>query len=526
MKTHTLFSLAIIVLGLLGSCATKEKTPNSKRPNIIVLLTDDQRTNTLSCYNSNCPITTPNIDKLANEGVRFNKAFVTTPICAVSRASIISGRYASSTGVHYFNTPLPDTIFQKSYPLLMKQAGYFTGMLGKYGVGVTPMVKESFDVFDAQQGQGPAFREYQGKKMHDTEWLTVKTKEFLDRVPKDKPFCLQVNYKEPHNSSSVAPEDDKLLDNFTFKRVALDNEKEFEKLPERVKLGHSHAYEYFQLMGTPEILNDYMRSYYEKIKGVDKSVGEILQNLEDTGLANNTVIIFLSDHGTHFGEKQLAGKWTPYDESLGIPFIVYDPRNKTNKRRVSDKLVLNIDVAPSLLDLAGYKNATGMDGESIVPLLDDDKVEWRTRFAYEHYCAPSGIPYYLPRHEGMRTENDKYVYWVDFEEKDEEYFDLIKDPQETNNLIANPDYTSQILELKSQFFQWRKDNPIDYNYYPNDKGFEALATQVNWKKLKKQRLGIYTKIEAEIKRLGITWQLAEENWEVRYEICKKVKFWY
>ena len=182
---------------MLISACTKTDGP----PNIIILLTDDQRMSSLSCYDESIPIETPHIDRLAGEGIRFDNGFVVTPICAVSRANIITGRYACNNRVHDFGVPIPEEIFEESYPAQLKKAGYFVGALGKYGVGVTPQVKETFDVFEAQSGQGPRFRDYQGKKMHDAEWLSVKTREFLDAVPENTPFCVQVNYKEPHGST-------------------------------------------------------------------------------------------------------------------------------------------------------------------------------------------------------------------------------------------------------------------------------------------------------------------------------------
>ena len=198
----------LMIAGMIFSACAEVNEP----PNIIVLLTDDQATKSMSCYDDDCVIQTPHIDKLADLGVRFDNGFVVTPICAVSRASIITGRYACNNRIHDFGTPIPEDVFADCYPAQLKKAGYFVGALGKYGVGVTPLVTETFDVFEAQAGQGPRFRDYKGKRMHDTEWLTVKTMEFLDAVPENKPFCVQVNYKEPHGTARPAPEDDDHLE--------------------------------------------------------------------------------------------------------------------------------------------------------------------------------------------------------------------------------------------------------------------------------------------------------------------------
>ncbi len=495
-----------------------------KRPNIIVMLTDDQRPATLTCYDEDSPIETPNIDRLATSGILFNNGFVTTPICCVSRASIITGRYAANHRMHNFNTPIDDSIFADSYPAHLKNAGYFTGALGKHGVGVTQLVRESYDVFEAQAGQGPAFRDYQGKKMHDAEWLTVKTFEFLDQVPEDQPFCLQVNYKEPHGTSVPAPEDDDLLENFFFERVAMDSEEEFKKVPLRVQQGLSR-WAYDNEYNKDGDINWFMRMYHEKIVSVERSVGIIMKGLEERGLAENTVILFLSDHGYHYGEKQLSGKWTPYDESLRIPFIVYDPRNKNHKGEVLDEMVLNIDLAPTILELAGLEVPATMDGRSMLPLMQGKEESWRTVFFFEHYCSPPPIPVYLPRHEGIRTGTEKYVRWVDMGNVVEEYFHLDNDPLEAKNLVGDPEYASGLKAISKSFDQWRDENPVNYEHKPD--GLPHFDSKdIDWAYFAEKLPEKYARIKAEIDRLGVTWQQAEDDWEIRYEIGLKAEYWY
>lgn len=509
-----LFALACM---LFSSCSKTNQPPN-----IIVILTDDQRINSLSCYDRDIPIETSNIDRLAMEGIRFSNGFVTTPICVVSRASIITGRYASNNRVHDFGVPIPKEIFVESYPACLKKAGYIVGSLGKYGVGVTPQVMETFDVFEAQAGQGPRFREYKGKNMHDSEWLTVKTNEFLDAVPENKPFCVQVNYKEPHGSTIPAPKEDDLLKDFIFEKVEMDNPEEFKKLPDLVKNSLARV-DYF-VDGDGGNLNAYKRNYYEMILSVDRSVGEIVKSLEDRGLADNTVIIFLSDHGLHLGEKELLGKWTPYDESLRIPFIVYDPRKKSGKGNVLDEMVLNIDVAPTILELAGIEVPAAMDGRSMVSLLDGKEKSWRNEFFYEHYCSVPTVGSYLPRNEGIRTEKDKYVSWIDFEGT-EEYFDLANDPKESNNLIANPEHKSRIKTLREKFMEWREKNPSNYEHVHN--GIPHFATEnIDWEKFKELAPQHFGRIKAAVEELDVTWEQAEKDWEIRYQVCKKARYWY
>jgi arylsulfatase A-like enzyme len=524
-----------VFLALAGGLSVLGEHP---RPNFIVLLTDDQRLDTLGCYNTRCPIQTPNIDRLAKEGIRFDNGFVTTPICVASRASILTGRYANNAGVHEFLVAMPQDSFVQSYPVHLRNAGYFTGMLGKYGVGITKEQEQSFDVYDGQAAQGPSFRDYKGRKVHDSEWLTLRTEEFLDLVPRGKPFVLQVNYKAPHGSLAVAPEDEGLLAGHRFERHPMDNPQENLKLPEFIRnsyLEHCYRRE-FNVDGDH---NPFLRSYYEKIVSVERSVGKILELLEQRGLADNTVIIFLSDHGVHFGEKQLYGKWTPYEASLRIPFIVYDPRPQARKKAIDDRMVLNLDIAPTLLDLAGVKVPDIMDGKSLVPLLTPDSgslspdprpltpENWRDHFFFEHFTSPAPAARYIPRNEGVRLTDRKYIRWIDPQASGaEEFYNLQSDPEEINNLIARPEYMKKAAEARSLFESWRKENPSTYTYDSYGRRSQALAPEIDWAKFRQVRPKEYAKIAAEVARLGVTWEQAMSDWSIRFEISSKAGYWY
>ena len=503
----------------------------SRSPNFLVLLTDDQRTDTLSVYNSDCSIQTPNLDRLAQEGIRFDHGFATSPICSVSRACILSGRYETNARMHQFQTPLPEDVFEQTYPMILGENGYYTGQLGKYGVGIRPEEKKRYDVFEAQERQGPAFREYKGRKMHDAEWLTVKTEEFLERVPKGKPFCLQVNYKEPHPSAGVAPEDAGVLAGHDYPRGPQDTPEAFARLPEFVQKGYGRLC-YTEMYNKGGDHNSYMRKYHEKILSVDRSVGQIMQMLHQRGLAENTVVVFLSDHGTHFGEKQLAAKWTPYEQSLRIPFIIHDPRPGARKGGISDEMVFNIDVAPTLLDLAGVSVPDEMDGTSLVPLISDARPltseNWRDHFFYENFCSPSGVRAYIPRNVGVRTTSMKYVRWTDMEPAIEELYDLRNDPMEMKNLASNPEYREQFAQLRAQYDAWREANPSTYVYDSYGVGFRAQAgaPEIDWERFREAKPEIYEKIKVQVEKLGVTWERAMNDPDVRAKICSRVGYWY
>jgi len=524
MIKKTLWSGAVLSAGMVCGGA-------QSRPNFLILLTDDQRLNTLGVYDANCPIETPNIDRLANEGIRFDNGFVTTPICCVSRASILTGRYAANTRLHQFETLLPDDVFEESYPVHLNKAGYFTGQLGKYGVGIRPEQQKRFDFWDAQEGQGPTFRDYKGRKVHDSEWLTLRTEEFLDAVPRGKPFVLQVNYKAPHGTSAVAPEDDHLLDHYLFERHPLDTPEMGRKVNAFVRSSFLDVCYHQEFNGGAGDPNPFLRDYYEKIVSVERSVGKILEMLEQRGLADNTVIIYLSDHGVHFGEKQLYGKWTPYEASLRIPFIIYDPRPQARKKGVDDRMVLNIDIAPTLLDLAGIQVPKVMDGRSLLPLVTRHSPlatdEWRSHFSFEHFTSPAPVKY-IPRHEGLRTETVKYLRWIDPQSGGaEEFYDLTRDPEEISNLIDHPEYKQQVESARREFARWRQANPPNYRYdvYEGRRP-QTLAPDIDWDKFASSRPEAYAKIKAQVERFGVTWEQAVSDWEIRYKICSHAGYWY
>lgn len=514
----------LLLLSLLMACSTE-----SIAPNFLIVLTDDQRLQTLGCYSQDCPIETPNLDRLAREGIRFSHGFVTTPICVCSRAGVLSGRYTTNSRLHQFVTPMEEDVFLDIYPQHLKKAGYFTGQFGKYGVGITPEQEKLYDRFEATAYQGPAFREYRGKTMHDTEWLTVKAEEFLDDLPGGQPFCLQLNYKEPHPSSKPAPEDDHLLDGYKFTRSPMDTDEAASRVPEFVRTGLGN-FNTGRGFGTEEGFNNHLRQYYEKIVSVDRSVGKLREMLAERGLADNTVIIFLSDHGTHHGERHFVGKWRPYDESLRIPFIVYDPRMQAKKGIVSEELVLNLDVAPTLLDMAGIKVPETMDGRSLDPLIRGISTTWRDHFFFEHYCSPCMVPSYIARNVGVRFRDTKYLQWIDVNARTgntlEEFYDLSRDSFEANNLLSDPGYRDAVESAREVFTAWRENNPSTFRYDVYGPRAQFGSPDMNWKEFSQYKPTEYARIKAEVERLGVTWEQALTDWETRLEICTNAVYWY
>lgn len=521
MKIHPVLAAILVLLPSVVPVPGAETVP---RPNIIVLLTDDQRWDAIGVNNPGLAIATPHIDLLAARGVNFTEAFVTTPICAVSRASIITGRYSRNARVHEFLIPPPADIWSSSYPALLKNAGYFIGQLGKYGVGATKEQQELFDLFDADLAQGEPLREYDGRKVHDSEWLTLRTRDFLDAVPAGKPFVLQVNYKAPHPSSVPAPEDKGTLAGVPFPRHPTDRPEFNQSLPQHVRLGYGgNSYE--RHMKTDAKYQEWVRDYFEKIISVDRSVGDIVKELEARGLAESTILIFLSDHGTHLGERQLAAKWTPFDASLRIPFIIYDPRARDSAGTICRALVLNIDVAPTLMELAGLEIPDGIDGESLVPFLEGRApADWRKHFFFEHQTSPAVAPRPIPRNMGVRGQDQKYVVWTDPGPVIEEFYDLGADPLEINNLISGQ--PEEVARWRSLFQQWEKDNPNTYDFMLYTHRPQTGSAEIDWARFAKAHPGPFKRIKAEVEARGVTLEDAVRDPDVRQEIGQAAKFFY
>lgn len=507
---------------------------DSARPNILFLLTDDQRPDTLTCYDETCPLPTPHIDRLAQEGVRFTNGFVTTPICAVSRASILTGRYACNIGVTAFQgagANMSAEVVRGSYNAQLREAGYYTGQLGKlhaYG----PEIQNAVDVYDSRHG---GYAEIYGQRVHHAKAMAMLTEGFLDQMPDGKPFCLQVNYTQPHASSCPAPEDDQLLDDYMFERHPLDN-------AEAAGLVHEFVRGSFLDVCYRKAFNDgngnhnvFARQYFEKVASADRSIGEILKMLEARGLAENTVIVFSSDHGVHFGDKHLYGKWSPYDPSLKVPFIIYDPRDGAARGIVRDEMVLSLDIAPTILALAGAEIPAVMDGKSLVPLIADNseletlnpELPWRSYFFFEHYHS-NGRGNYIARNEGIRTLDEKYCRWIDPPEPIEEFYSLKRDPLEVDNLIGNPESESRVNKLRAQFDEWRAAHPANYVYTPYMKHpcTTSFAPEIDWDQFKASRPEAYKAIAKAIKEINVTWKQAMSDWETRLAVSRRSGIFY
>lgn len=438
--------LSVVLLGCNSEEAPAEApTEVPDGPNIIFLLTDDQRQDMLG-FAGNTVIQTPNIDWLARNGAYFNNSFVTTAICSVSRASILSGQYGRRHKLWWFGRQFNEERFAQTYPMVLRRAGYRVGFIGKYGVE-SENPEAHFDYWAGFPGQGQYVQQdEQGHYLHLTRKVGGQMTEFLDKFGTgERPFALSVSFKAGHVQDNSPPRE---LFPYDSAYAKLYEDVKWQRPPQAALFDHFDAEftdnnvarnRWEARFGDDEIYQHSLKGYYRLIHGVDVVVGELLEELRRRGLADNTVIVFASDNGFYLGEYGFAGKWYGHEPSIRVPLIVYDPRPGGARGVRLDQIALNIDLAPTLLDFAGLSAPDSMQGRSLLPLLGGQEPDWRQDFLYEHLVpGPEEVPYYIPSTEGVVSLDEKYldyfVGWQGGNSLTEEVYDLRSDPLEMNNL--------------------------------------------------------------------------------------------
>lgn len=421
------------------------------RPNILVLLTDDQRFDMLGCA-GNRIIQTPTLDRLAKQGVRFSNAFVTTAICPTSRASIFTGLHERTHGYSFGTQPLARQVVEHSYPAQLKKAGYRVGFVGKFCVGVPKgMTATMFDSFEPLP-RAPHFRKQaDGTERHFLDIEVDRAIAFLDTVRPGQPFCLSVSFNAPHAEDNdprqfIWPIScDRLYRDAIFRVPKTMTAEFFNAQPEFLRTSESRVRFHWRF-DEPRKYQDMVRGYYRLISAIDMASARIVEALKKRGLADNTIIIFLSDNGFFLGERGFADKWYIYEYSIRIPMIIADPRIPRQRRgKSSDKMALNVDIAPTILELAGVKPRAEMQGMSLTPLLRGEvPADWRTDFFYEHLFVHKNIP----RSEGVRNERFTYVRWLDQKPLVEELYDHRADFEQTKNLISDSSFHNVLDRLR------------------------------------------------------------------------------
>jgi len=444
--------LVSVVIVSLDGCLSETKNDKSKRSNIVVLISDDQRWDQLSYADQPLipELETPHLDNLAQHGVYFRNAFVTTPICAVSRASIMTGRYASTHGMNHFNTPIETEVLNKSYPAILHANGYRTGVIGKWGMG-TAGTEKIFDTFNAWAKQGEYFHKTDSGEIHNAQWLAERAREFLESDTSEKPFCLTVSYKSPHHPYEPDERDTDLFDDVLIPKRKTDTPQGYRAMAPHVMEKSLNRWCYFDERKDEATKNKFEKDFLRCVKSLDRSVGEIMQTLKELKLDKNTVVIYLSDHGYLWGEHGLGGKWLLYEESIRVPIIIHAPGMAGVKPGVKlDQLVLNIDIAPTILDIAGIPVPSEMDGMSLYPLLKGQPAPSRKDFFMEH-VGVIDVETPIPDSRGVRSDEWKYIRYVNVEPEVEEMYHIKTDPLESHNLAHDEHYTEIKKQLQKRY---------------------------------------------------------------------------
>jgi N-acetylglucosamine-6-sulfatase len=412
-------------VGPLPEGAASPRERGKQPPNIVFILSDDHRWDYMG--NAGHPfLEPPNLDRLAAEGVRFNNAFVTTSVCSPSRASFVTGLRTERHGV--FNNFTPWNGQNRTFFEYLKQAGYQTAFIGKWHMpGELPELRgvDEFVTFTALMGQGHYLdcplivngKARRSRKRYIAEELTDRAIEFIE-AHQDRPFALYLAHKNVH-----APFTPDVSEKGRYRNRRI-------QLP---RGSHSWVHwtnSYYEQLVAPPMERS-IRSYGEAVRSMDRQIGRILDALDELGLQDQTAVIYTSDNGFLWGEHQLIDKRWAYEESIRIPFLVRYPELVPRGPAESERIVLNIDLAPTLLDLAGLEVPAYMQGESILPLLTDPESAWRDAFYYSYYRE---APFPAPTAHAIRTERYKYI---EYDAKEAELFDLERDPEERSDLLES-----------------------------------------------------------------------------------------
>ena len=442
----------IATLTLLTGFAAAEEKPM----NILVLYADDWRHDTLGVA-GNPIVKTPTLDQLASQGVRFTENCVTTSICGVSRANLLTGQWMSRHGCRgfkMFKTPMAQT-----YPALLRKKGYFVGSVGKWHNGKIPA--QEFDFSTAYHGKH--WYEVDGKKVHVTQRNENDALEFLKVRPKDQPFCLTVNFFATHAEDRhqdqflPQPKSMELYQDVTIPVPENATEESWKRLPKFFDEKNEGRNRWHWRFDSPEKFQRMMKNYYRMATEVDTTCGKILARLKKQGVLENTLVIFTTDNGYYHAEHGLADKWYPHQESIRVPLIIHDPRMNENKAgSLNDDFTLSVDLAPTILAAAGVeapRGKGGMQGRDIAPLyLAKEKPQWRQEFFYEHPTLRDAS--FIPASEALIRKDFKYFYWP--EQKVEQLFDLKADPREENDLVNDPSQKARLAEMRTRFHQLKK----------------------------------------------------------------------
>ncbi len=490
MRWRALLAVMAVISGPHGLEAQRSR---ANRPNILYIMTDDHAAHAIGAYGSRMN-STPNLDRLAREGAKLNSVFATNSICTPSRAAILTGQYAHINGVTVFNRFDSQRM---TVARLLQQGGYYTAIVGKWHLGSDPV---GFDRWEILPGQGvyfdPVFytavRETTYTGRYVTDVITDRALDMLRHRPRNKPFFVMVHHKAPHRpwepdmahaalfAGKHIPEPATFWDTYATRtdalhenqqRVAVDLTNNDLKIPPPPGLTGPAVAEWPDLNpdsvatvvdGAPVILKGeslirwkyqrYMQDYLATVQSVDDNVGRLLAYLDSTGLARNTMVIYTSDQGFFLGDHGLYDKRFMYEESIRMPFLVRWPAGIA-PGTTNGAMGLNIDFAPTFLDVAALPASPDMQGRSLLPVLRGrTPADWRTSMYYRYYHDPGD--HNTRAHYGVRTSTHKLIY---FWKKDQyELFDLVNDPNELHNLYGQPGMSVLTAMLKAELARLKR----------------------------------------------------------------------
>ncbi len=468
-----------ILLTLTLFSTTHITSAAETRPNIIFLLADDQCTYSLGCYGTP-DVTTPNLDRLAEEGIVFDNHYDTTAICMASRASVLTGKLEYRNGCNFEHGNLVKEHWLESYPILLRKAGYMTAFAGKIGIEVSDapdskghLPEEDFDHWGAGPGQtsyvtskNASIAHYANEYPHSTLAYGAFGSGFIRDAAKDKrPFCLSISFKAPHRPDTPDPRFDDVYAGKTFTKPENYGREHGTHFSKQSRQGRQ--YERFTSWKYDREYDDVMGRYHQQIYGIDVAVGMIREALEKHGVTENTVIIYTSDNGFLCGSHGYGSKVLPYEESSRVPLIMLDPRHANSGKRLRSRaLTTNVDFTPTILELADVPVPDGLDGRSLLPLYDDPEAAIRDSSPLLNVWGPKAV-----HSLAVVTKDWKYVFWPYAEgvfALTEELYSTKEDPLELKNLVADPAHAQTFERMRSLYDQavshW-KSQAVPYHRY-------------------------------------------------------------
>jgi len=478
-----IFYLPVITILIYSGCQQKEgdkstgavsdnlKLERTEAPgglkNVIFVLSDDHRYDFMGFTGKVPWLKTPAMDKMAAEGCHLQNAFVTTSLCSPSRASILTGMFSHAHTVVDNQAPVPENLV--FFPQYLQEAGYETAFFGKWHMGHgTDEPRPGFDHWESFKGQGNYYKpslningeqfEYD-EETYVTDLLTEHAQEWMKSRDQDKPFFLYLSHKGVHALFRPAKRhegmyiDEEVVYPPSYYLTATD-EYQKQNIPEWVKQQRNSWHGVDDMYHGALNFETFFKAYCETLLALDESLGSVIDYVENSPLKDNTLVLYMGDNGFSFGEHGLIDKRQAYEESWRVPLLAWGPGTIKPGLKVTN-LVQNIDIAPTVLDLAGLKAPDYMPGRSVVPLLKGESVaDWRDRIFYEYYWEYA-YPQ-TPTVHAVRTDRYKFIRYHGIWDSNE-FYDLENDPWEMNNLIRSPEHQEQIGLMLDDLWTWLEE---------------------------------------------------------------------